>query len=493
MRYLLASLALFVACAAPDRRDPDLIVSERYAPPPSEPVSLDPATVAKLTEAMASASVRTLRVMGAPPVEQPAQVLSDSELSVTVVGHYAAMQTRDKSWLVQVGPNTRITAYNSSNGAVGAALNLRGFNDRSVLEMQVALPKPVTAGDALVVVSASPPGSFSGTDEAMAVVFVPFDLQPGLLRGPAIGDGFLARFFRVNPISEAMVDMSRCPSVIDMGRIYKPTGPIDPAGWGAARPTIAGLLAEIGKFSGEVVDGWPVHYHAPSKQHRGYGTFFAGQTSTALCVLMSTLPVEERRPLALALVQRGLDQIGATCDGRKLYPLGGHCQGRKALVLLTGHLLKVEEICAVSAIFPNVFAEDIGFQSQPWWFGAGWTAGWSFTYSAPWDGRLLATHPSTWGDRNAPNHDTWNWLFGYYGQVVPSQVGTALAMSLIGREREMGPMVQSVRQFMQGPPAEADAALRAAGHTIPWGQDYATPAGFCATAWKLFAPPPPAH
>jgi len=73
-----------------------------------------------------------------------------------------------------------------------------------------------------------------------------------------------------------------------------------------------------------------------------------------------------------------------------------------------------------------------------------------------------------------------------YLLLLPAQVGTALAMTLIGREREMGPMVQMVRQFMQGPPAEADAALRAVGHQIPWGQDYATPVGFCATAWKLY-------
>lgn len=486
MRYLLLLLTLFVACAAPETRDIDTILGERHAPSTTEVIEPNADAVAKLTEKLAALSPRTMRAMAAPLVEQPAQVLSDSELSVTVVGHYAAMQTRDKSWLVQVGPNTRITAYRSTNGAAGAALNLRGSNGQSLLNMQLALPRTVTAGDALVVVSASPAGSFSSTDEAMAVVFVPFELQPGLLRGPAIGDGFLPRFFRVNPISEAMVDMNRCPSVIDMNRIYKPVGPIDPAGWGAARPTVSGLLAEIGKFSGEIVDGWPVHTYAPSKQHRGYGTFFAGQTSTALCVLMSTLPVEERRPLALALVQRGLDQIGATCDGRVLYPLGGHCQGRKALVLLTGHLIGVEEICWVSALFPNVFAEDRGFPAQQWWFGANWTAGWAFAREAPWDGRMLAQPPSTWGNRDAPNHDTWNWLFGYFGQVVPSQVGTALAMQLIGREAQMGNMVQTVRQFMQGPPAAANQQLRAAGHDIPWGQDYATPAGFCATAWKLY-------
>ncbi len=421
----------------------------------------------------------------------PAQTLADSELSVTVVGHYGAAQTRDRSWIVQVGPETRIVSYSSSAGAAGAMLNVPGSNQADVLTRQLSLPAPVVAGDALVVVSASPAGSFSSIDEAMAVVFVPWTVSSSQLRPPALGNSWLSRFFRTaGPIEESMVDMARCPSVIDMARIYKPGGPVDAAGWGAARPTVAGLLAEMGKFSGDLIDGWGVASSAPLKQHKGYGTFFGGQVSTALCLSMTTLPAEERRPLVLALVQRGLDQIGATCDNRVLYPNGGHCQGRKALVIFAGHMMNVPAFCQPSVFFPNVFQEDRGYPNQTWWFGGGWTVGWAFRSEPPFNGQLLATHPSTWGDRNAPNHNTWNWLFGYFSQVVPCQVGSALAMSLIYREGEFGNCVQMVRQFMAGPPPEADAALRAAGHTVPWGKDYATPAGFCATAWALYAPAP---
>jgi hypothetical protein len=463
----LLSLLFLVACAAP----------------PAPPAPLE--RIAQQFDAAMPA--QPLAAMSAL-VPLPAATLTDSELSVTIVGHYGAAQTRDRSWIVQVGPDTRVLSYSSSAGAAGAALNIPGSNQVDVLTRQLALPAQVTAGDALVVVSGAPAGSFSSIDEAMAVVFVPYAVHSGLLRPPAIGSNWLARHFRLSPIPESLVDMARIPAVIDMASIYQPGGPVNPAAWGAAPPTIAGMLAEVGRFSGELTDGWGVASTAPLKQHRGYGTFFGGQTSTALCLAMTTMPAEQRRPLVLALVQRGLDQVGATCDSRVLYPNGGHCQGRKALVIFAGHALNVEAFCTPSLYFPNAFQEDRGYPAQAWWFGGGWTVGWAFRSEAPFNGQLLATHPSTWGDRNAPAHNTWNWLFGYFSQVVPCQVGSALAMCLIGREQEFGRCVQMVRQFMQGPPPAADAALRAAGHEVPWGKDYATPAGFCATAWNLYAP-----
>lgn len=426
----------------------------------------------------------------AEAVPLPAQTLVESELSVVVVGHLGAVQVRDRSWIVQVGTNTRLLGYASSAGGVGAALNLPGSNGADVLTMQVATPRQVVAGDALVVVSASA-GGFSTTDEAMAVVFVPYPIHAGLLRPPAIGNDPVSRFLRTwAPIPEDLVDMARAPGVIDFGLIYAPGGPVNPAAWGAAPPTLASVLTSVGRFAGETTDGWGVHYSTPSRQlPEAYGTFYSGALSTALVYMLSTKPMQERRQVALAIVQRGLDQIGATCSGRVLYPLGGHCMGRKALVVVTGHLLNVEVFADPSASMPMVFAEDHyrNVSSGAWWFGGGWTATWPFSRTAPWAGERLRDHPSTWGMRDAPNHDTWNWTFAYIGQVVPAQVGTSLAMVLLGRERELGPVVQMARQWMAGPPAAALAELQAAGHALPWGQDYAVPAGLCATAWRRYA------
>lgn len=473
-----------------------LLASCEGTPTNPTPVRKDPLDIAEeFLRAAEKAAPKTKNAV-LPNDPLPPQVLSEGELSVTVVGHYGAAQTRDKSWIVQTGPNTRITAYNSSSGSAGAVINLRGNNTQSVLDMQLTLPRSVLAGHALIVVSEEWPvngATWSNIDEAMAVVFVPYPVSSDMLRPPAIGDGFLPWFFRIAaPIYETQVDMSRCPSVIDFAEIYQPGGSINPNGWGAAPPTMNALLNDLGgirEFSGELVDGWPVASHSPNRQHIGYGTYFSGQVSTSLCFMASTKPLEERRAVALAIVQRGLDQIGATCDERVLYPSGGHCAGRKALVIVAGQLLNVEAFCNPSWFFPNTFSEDLGYflrHPSAWWFGEGWTAGWAFALSPISNGSQLVNHPSTWGDPNSPNHSTFAWQFTYIQQVVPAQVGTALVMRLMNREAEMGAMCQMVNQWMRGPSQAANAALQGIGYNVPWGTDYATPAGFTAEAYRLY-------
>jgi hypothetical protein len=508
MRRLLVSLFALAACSTnPEKQvDPWWIPEERVqatqelvAQEVAEKPPMSAQTAASIVDAFREQLPKTILPMGLQSDPLPAQTLSDREISVVVEGHLGAVQCTDKSWMVQVGPNTRIVSYTSSNGSAGAGLNVRGFNPTSVLEMQLSLPRQVYENDALIVVSQSSSGSFSSTDQAMGVVFVSFPVagQPKMFHGPLMGDGFLARFFRSIPIFESAVDMTKCPSVINFGQIYAPNGPVNPLAWGAAPPTVAGVLASIERFSGDFIDGWPVHYHAPSTQHAGYGTFFSGQVSTALCVMCSTLPEEDRRRIALAIIQRGLDQVGATCDGRVLYPLGGHCAGRKALIIVAGVLLNCEPFMNPSAFFPNTFQEDRGYfykSPRAWFFqnpGNEWTAGWAFNIESLYNGSQLINPPSTWGAHNSPTHSTFGWCFRYINQVVPAQVGTALVMKLMNKEAEMGPMCQMVKQWMGPIPPQlvealAPFAVGQEGYGMDWGKDYACPFGFCATAYKLF-------
>ena len=424
-----------------------------------------------------------------PLVPLPPTTYTDRQISVTISGHLGAQQCRDKTWMIQVGPNTRVVSYSSSQGSAGAALNIRGTNGADILGMQLPANKQVYATDALVVVSQSS-GPPSSVDQALGFVFVPFEVagQPAMFHGPLIGDGFLPRFFRSTPVYESQMDMTKCPSVINFANIYQPGGPINPQAWGSAPPTVAGLLEEMGRFNGDYIDGWPVASYAPDTQHEGYGTFYAGQVSTALCVMCSTLPLEQRTQLAYAIVQRGFDQIGSVCDGRVLYPLGGHCAGRKALIIVAGHLLNVEPFCHPSLFFPNTLQEDRGYftrQPSAWWFGAGWTGGWAFNIEPGFNGDQLINHPSTWGDPESPTHSTFGWCFRYINQVVPAQVGTALVMKLMGREAEMGALCQMVRQWM-GPIPEAASSVLDPMYGMAWGEDYACPFGFCATAYELY-------
>jgi hypothetical protein len=315
----------------------------------------------------------------------------------------------------------------------------------------------------------------------MAVVFVPYAVGPGLLRPPAIGNSYLARFFRSLPIAESVVNLDRLPAVVDVQALG-----VNWASWGAAEPTIPYLTGLLRRFGGECYDGWSTDTRTPDWQHPGYGSAYASVVSQAMVQLCSTISgTETKRPLALAVVQRGLDLVGAWCDGRRNYPLGGHSAGRKALVVVTGHLLGVEAFADPSSIVGAAFQEDLAYQPGQWWFG-GWNATWRYRVEPM--PKTLADPPATWGAADATQHDSLAWqVAGYMPQVVGAQVGTALAMRLMGRTREWSAQADAmVAQWMAGPPAAAKAQLDAAGLTFPWGTDYALVkgAGLCAAAWK---------
>jgi hypothetical protein len=412
------------------------------------------------------------------------QTLATGALSVTIEGLLGAAPCRDGSWIVRVPPTgARIVAHSGS----GAMLNVRGTNTADVHTNHPTLPIAVVPGDALVVAKEGigrngywdVPGR-SSCSAMLAVTFVPWDPVPGLLRCPAIGNDLMTRFLRSLPLQEDRVAVDRLPSVVDVDALG-----IDWTSWGAGKPTIPYLTALLRPFSGEYYDGWATDTRTPDHQHPGYGTDNASVVSQALVQLCSTASAEEKRPLALAVVQRGLDLVGAFLDGRRNTANGGHAAGRKALIVAAGHLLGIEAMADPVSVVGQVFSEDDRYTANPWWFG--WQAGWRFVSGTT----PLADPPSTWGPVDAVNHDSFAWqINGYLGQTVGAQVGTALAMRLLGRTRQMGASFDGmVAQFMQGPPPWAEAQLHASGIAIPWGRDYSVSrgAGFCAAAWRQYS------
>jgi hypothetical protein len=511
-RSLFSSFVLFVvACSAPSP-----------ATPPSEsgqePGAVSPAPL-RNADAVIDAVAARLRALpvaassGAPGTALPAEVVSDRQLSATIVGHWGAAQTRDRSWIVQVpwDGSARVLAIASSHGAVSSALNIPGDQNVDLHGHNVVLPLAVWPGDSLVLLSGSEGGNAAAplgfasangaVDEAMAIVFVPYEVSSAWYRPPAIGrrDNPIIAFLRTySPIPEALAQMSNLPGVIDLDEIYQiPGSPrpgdanrIDPSAWGAARPTIENSLAIHQRFCGDLYSDWRCAGRTPWTQHQGYGTFFAGSVSTAMLLMCSTAPLAERAPLAHAFVQRGLDDLGAAADGKFLYPLGGHCWGRKAQVVVCGHLLGIDVFADPTPCLGPRFAED-AYKASTWWFDPAsttWTATWPFSLAPSYDGLQVQNPPSTWGDPHAPNHDTFGWAFAYYSQVVPASLGSTLACVLMGRGDFLNRhMVQVMRQHMQGPPAAAQATMAALGISDPnWGGDYAVPAGFAAAAWRLY-------
>lgn len=425
----------------------------------------------------------------------PAETLTTSQISVVIEGHFGKARTRDGGWIVHV-PQTgaRILEYSTSDGSAGAVLNLRGNANVEIQNQNLSMPQNVTTRDALIVASTynssqgreqywSAPGR-SAVDEMMAVVFVPYVAQPNLLRPPAVGNNWLARFFRGHPIPEAAVDVARLPSVIDIEAMG-----INWQLWGHQRPSIQYLTGMLGAFGGDCFDGWSTDTKTPDFQHPGYGSYYSGVVSQALVSLCSTDSDEDKRPLAIAVAQRGLDLVGVFADGRYNYPNGGHAQGRKALLIMCGYLLKVRPFEDPNRFIGLKFQEDGAFRAGTWWFGGGWDAVWGFKTNPPFNGEGFATPPSTWGDPHSPTHSTFAWTTAYMNQVCGSQVGTAVAMHLCGLGDEMGvSYMRMITQWMEGPPQSAINELAAAGIEYAWGTDYGPDRGrtFCSTAWQLY-------
>jgi hypothetical protein len=319
----------------------------------------------------------------------------------------------------------------------------------------------------------------------MAVVFVDYPVQVGLLRPPAIGNGIIPRFLRSAPILESQVNVNNLPSIVDVDQLD-----VDWAQWGKAKPTIPYLTALLQKFGGDCYDGWSTDERTPDRQHPGYGTYYASIVSQALVQLCSTASPAEKLPLALAVVQRGLDLAGAFGDGRRNYPSGGHSQGRKALIIAAGVLLGVEPFIDPNKYLGKVFQEDICYEHQNW-FAGDWTAGWKFKHDVPEaTGTKLALIPAIWGDPNSPNHSTFAWMIqGYMPQVVGCQIGTALAMRLMRLKNQMGLYMDKMVEQWMNPLPEIANQIADAGITLPWGTDYAVSKGgsFCEKAWRKYA------
>lgn len=486
--FLLVLASCVVAAPGPGDEPIPLTAPKRPASPMAEQLlpSLNAAPMAQLR----------MTPLAAPPAVMPAEALTDRQLSCTVAGHYQAVQVdSDKSWMVYV-PTTgaRVTAVASSRGPVNGVFNLRGDNNDDVHAMSFSMPRAVSPGDVLILVSGSAGGNDtepwrfaptgSAIDEAVSIHFVGFPVHRGLLHGPSIGDGPIPRFFRSFPIESAFVDLNKLPSRIPINQL-----PVNWDAWGSYRPTIENTLRLYGggRFSADFFTGWGLtSSRSPWTQHQGYGTFNAGALSTAMLMLCSTLPVEEKRPLAMLMVQHGIDHLGAFTDlprGRYTYPLGGHCWGRKFPIVFAGKMLGLDPLVWISYYLGPVFAEDTGFTAGTWWHQlAGWSAVWHFDLDFPRD--MLSRHPSTWGSTTVTGD--FARLVAYMGQVVPAQIGTALAAELMGLSDAFNPhLVQMVRQHLQGPGAQALNDLNAAGiGPLHWGTDYAVPVGFAVEAWK---------
>jgi hypothetical protein len=325
-----------------------------------------------------------------------------------------------------------------------------------------------------------------------------------IFRPPAFG-GYLSRILRDNTITEATADYTILPNVIDPTLV---TG---------TPPDITLMKALFSDFNGEVLGNWTGREIHPDLQNPGYGGDFVAAVSNALiCLCSSTVSSADKAILGRSLIQWGLDLASAWIDGRLYFANGGHCQGRKALLMVAGALLWKHPISTMLLNIDNTLA-GLGFTgarfhendayylrgSNGWWWSTNWPAVWKFTNPnvppgpyPPLDGTYFASPPSAWSTEaqtgNSHNSQVWA-TNGYFGQSVGSTVGTALCMRLMGLTRYWSPAADAmVAQYVAGVPAAVDAAMQAVGVNAVWGTSSrdvscGASANYQARAWNVYS------
>jgi hypothetical protein len=478
----------------------------------AEAASLRPASLQPAAQSFMTAGF-------SPAAPLPPQILSDRRLSVTIQGHFGAVQTRDKSWLVHVPPTgCTITTVASTSTDYGSCINIPGDQTADIHLSKITLPYAVVPGDALVVFSEddgtnttpaywnAPTGS--DVDEAMAVVFVSYPVHEGLYRPPAIGrrTNPIVKWLRDYPIYESAARMSKLPRVYRLDDIYQIPGTprpgdaerLDPTVTDGARPTWASLVARLGgefdsgtgrvlcggRFAGDVYGEWRVADRCPWTQHGGYGRNYADGIGNNLMILCANEDQGNKVAIAHALVQRGLDDFARIADGMHLKADGGHMWGRRASITLAGHLFGADWLSDPTWLGEHT-PEDNGFPFGKWWFGG--SPAWTVRYPNN-DGTdaFFANPPSTWG--NPAVHGTPMYMLnGYMAHKMPSMLKHATALALMGCEKYAPKLVQAVRQHQERPPAAAMAQMTAAGaNSDVWARSYGPPVGWAALVWHRY-------
>ncbi|MFK7739919.1 MAG: hypothetical protein AB8H80_06310 [Planctomycetota bacterium] len=107
----------------------------------------------------------------------------------------------------------------------------------------------------------------------------------------------------------------------------------------AGAPDLASLVARFERTWLDHLPGYTGRYLHPSEHMPDYGRELADLVSQAALALQLDVPASQKRPLAIAMVQLGIDSYGIVQNGGRFLADGGSGSGRKFPLLLAGAML----------------------------------------------------------------------------------------------------------------------------------------------------------
>lgn len=197
----------------------------------------------------------------------------------------------------------------------------------------------------------------------------------------------------------------------------------------AGRPDVRDLVERFERTWLDHLPGYTGRYLHPRQNMPDYGRDLAELVSIGALALQLDIPASDKRPLAIAMVQLGIDTYGIVRDGGRFLADGGSGSGRKFPLLLAAHILNDAAMLQVASTRKLAFGEDV----QTFYVEQAANGEWNRGYGGygPEDADL-----PEWGNRHAddPSQDRKAWTADPYRRCCTANVwhGYVLAARIMG-------------------------------------------------------------
>lgn len=355
-----------------------------------------------------------------------------------------------------VNPSPRATSQGYDSAMLGGDAAAR-FDPRQNAAADVTAQRPLRLephSSLVSTISEPAAGQVPQLTRCAVLTCVATPPRPGAFRPPYCGTDKRSRWASGDLDMTALATLERVPGA----------------------PDVADLVQRLERTWLDHLPGRSGTYLHPREHMPEYGSDLADLVATAALTLQLDLPASDKRALAVALTQLGIDVYGVVAAGGRFLADGGNGSGRKFPLLLAGALLHDEELlrCAspTAGPMPFAFAED----AQTFYVretSAAVFNGGHGGYQRDDEGM------PEWGNRHhdQPEHDRKAWTADPYRRCCTANVwhGYVLAARIMGlRDAWDHPaLFDYVDRYMQ---------VETAGH---WMRSRSA---FCERMWDRYRP-----